>query len=139
MAKMQGRLSEVHVSWDGGTTYTVIGGITDATLNINQGEIKVTSHDSGSFEEYIPGRKDMTIDCSAVYNEADVPQMAIIQSAFDSTSLHFRFYAKLATGSRMSECEGLITKCNVATPNDDAAKLDFTIRLSGTATWATQP
>lgn len=140
MAKHQGRLSEVHVSTDGGTTFSAIGGVETATLNTNRGEINVSSHDSGANSEYLQGRKDQTCDVSCFYDNANTPQQALVDNANvdDPTPLVFRYYPKVAAGYRMAQGEGIVNKATLNGGNDDGMKVDFTIRITGALAWSTQ-
>jgi len=140
MSKIQGRFGKLKLSTDGGTNYNEVTGITEITMNANGAEIKVTSHDDGAFETYLSGRNDFSLDCSAVYDSASTQQAAIIATRFasDPATLYFKYTPKELTGVYALTCQGVVTKCTLGSPNDDACKFDFTIRLAGIPTWTAQ-
>lgn len=138
--KIQGRFGKLKLSTDGGTVYNDIAGIADITVNANGAEVKVTSHDDGPFETYLPGRNDFSMDVSAMYDASSAEQAAIIATRFasDQDTLFFKYMVKEATGIYALTCQGVITKCTLGSPNDDATKFDFTVRLAGAPVWEAQ-
>lgn len=139
MSKIVGRLSRLAISTDGGTTYTEINGIIDATLNLSQAEIGSTSHDSGDFEEFLIGRKDGTIDFGLRFDEADPGQDKLQDSLFAGTLADYRFRMEVASGKDEYKARGLVTSITPSGPNDDAAGMDASVRLTGTITKTAQP
>jgi predicted secreted protein len=141
MPKSQGRLAQVHVSTDGGTTFVEVGGLESATLNTNRGEINVSSHDSGASSEYLQGRKDHTCDMSCFYDNANAPQQAMVDNAHEDEApdLIFRFYPRVGAGIKMAQGAGIVNKATLSAGNDDALKVDFTVRITGALVWSTQP
>src|ERR1043165_325439 len=138
MARIQGRLGALAVSTDGGTNYTPIYGLVDATLNGTQSEVKTTAHGDGGNETYIVGRHDYTIDGKVHYDEADAGQGVVATMFFAQTTGLFKFTLQTGAGHKQGICSGFPSKLNYAQPNDDAAGFDFTIRLSGALTWTDQ-
>jgi predicted secreted protein len=141
MPNHQGRLSEVHVSVDSGATFAPISGIESATLNTNRGEINVSSHDTGANSKYMQGRKDHTVDVSCFFDNDDAPQQALVDNAHedDAPELVFRFYPKVGAGYKVAEGPGIVNKATMSGGNDDAFKVDFTIRITDALVWTVQP
>jgi hypothetical protein len=137
MAKIQGRLSKVAVGADN-VTYNDITGIIDATLNLELAEITTTTHDDGAFESYITGRKNGTIDLSVRWDDAATYQDTIKDAFFNGTTLYWRFRMDEATGLDQFVALGFVTSLTPSGPNDDAAGMDATIRLTGTITRSQQ-
>lgn len=139
MARQAGRIQKLAVSTDGGTNYTEVKGIADATLNLEQAELTTTAHDDGDFETFIVGRKNGSIDVTVRYDEADAGQQTLLDSFFDGTTLDYRWRMRGdVSGARELTAKGIITSQPQAAPNDDVASMDTTIRLTGTITKATQ-
>lgn len=138
MACIAGRLMKIEVSEDGGSSWENLGGLVDATLNLNIDELECTSHDDNGARSYIPNHHDATVDFSSRYDEADDGQDIIIDAAFAKTVLDFRVYMQVSSGLRRFDAEGFATSLAMAGPLDDTANLDGTIRLSG-LTATTQP
>ena len=138
MAKIQGRLGALKISTDGGNTYTTVNGLIDGTLNGDQAEIKITAHDDGAVETYLPGRKNWTIDAKLHYDEADAGQIAVTSCFLNGTTVYWEMYLQSGTGFKIATAQGFVTKHTDASPNDDAAGLDFTVRITGALTWTNQ-
>jgi predicted secreted protein len=141
MPKSQGRLAQVHVSTDGGTTFAEVGGLESATLHTTRGEINVSSHDSGASSEYLQGRKDHTCDISCFYDNTNTPQQAMVDNAHEDEApdLIFRFYPRIGGGYKMATGAGIVNKADLSAGNDDALKIDFTVRITGALVWSAQP
>ncbi len=138
MARVAGRLSTLDVSTDGGTTYTAVGCIQDATLNGEGEEIDVTCHDDGVFRAFLAGRGAYTIDLTCIWDEADAGQGILETAHFNRSIYDFRWRQQVASGLREYTAQGLVTAFTPGGPNDDAAGLDISIRLTGTVTRAAQ-
>lgn len=138
MPKIAGRLSTLEISTDGGTTYLEVKGAADMTLNGSTAELTTTSHDSGGFEEYIPGRSDFTIDLSLRHDEADPGQDLLQDSFFSKTVVDWRFRMQVFAGLDEYKVKGFISSLSPAGPNDDVASMDATIRCTGVMTRSSQ-
>ena len=138
MPKIAGRISTIEISTDGGSTFHEVKGASDVTLSGNQAELTTTSHDSGQFEEYIPGRKDFTIDLGLRYDEADPGQDLLMDSFYSGTTVDWRFRMQVGTGLDQYLCKGFCSSLSPAGPNDDVASMDATIRVTGPVTRQTQ-
>lgn len=134
MGKIAGRISTLEVSSDGGATFFELKGATDITLNSNQAELTTTAHDSGQFEEYVPGRKDFSLDVGLRYDEADPGQNILVDAFFSGTTLDWRFRMQVGTGNRQWLVKAFPTSLSPAGPNDDVASLDVTLRCTGPMT-----
>lgn len=139
MAKTQARLGKLQVSPTGATPGLVdVGGLIDGTLNGDQSTVKTTGHDSGQYEEYLPGRKSFTIDAKCHWDEADSGQGAMVDSFVNGTTILFAFYQVYGTGYKVGRISGFVTKFSPGSPLDDAAACDFAIQCTGAITWTTQ-
>jgi predicted secreted protein len=138
MSKQAGRISTLEVSADGGATYLEVKGASDITLNSSQAELTTTSHDSGQYEEYIPGRKDFTIDLGLRYDETDPGQANMVSAFYSGTVMDFRFRMQVGTGLKQWLVKGFCTSLTPAGPNDDVASMDATIRCTGPLTLQVQ-
>jgi hypothetical protein len=136
MAHFHGRLGKVQVSTNGGTTWIDIGGVTDSSLKGTKGKINTSDHDSADFEEYIQGRKDLSIDLTCNYDTADAGQTALITNWYaDGVTFLVRFSPAGSTaGSPQKQASGFVETLEEGDPNDAQATLTCTIQLSGTVT-----
>lgn len=125
-----GRLAELEVSQDGGATYQKVGGVVDATLNINVDELETTSHDSEGHREYIPNHDDASIDGTVRWLEGDPGQEILLMQGINKVSLQFRFRMQRAMGRKIFVASGFFTSFSPSGPLDDTADADFTVRLS---------
>lgn len=138
MAKIAGRLSTLEVSADGGSTYYEVKGAVDLKLNGSQAELKSTSHDSGQFEEYEPGRKDMTMDVSCRFNQDDAGQAIVKDAYFSASKIDIRFRMETNTGREQYTAKAFPSSLGPSGPDDDIASIDFTLRISGPLTKSLQ-
>lgn len=140
MSKIQGRLGRVAISDDGGSIYVDINGIQEATLNGALDEIETTSHDTGTVRTYLQGRRDATIDLSMFWDEADPGQDKVSAAFFGQTVPKLRFRMEEATGlDEFLDVDAFVTSYTEGSPNDDAATLDVSFRITGAFSPAAQP
>lgn len=130
MSCVLGRLGTVEVSNDGGLTYVKMGGLRDATLNISVDELECTSHDSGGAREFFPNYHDITLDFSNLWDDDDAGQSIVLLAMFAKTLFRARFRMQVESGAKEFEAEAFATSLTAASPNDDIASFDGTLRLS---------
>jgi predicted secreted protein len=143
MGKIVGRLSKIELSDDGGASYSELGGAVDISMNIAQAEIAITAHSDDDWEVYLPGRKDVSIDCSLRYDEADAGQILLMASMFTSVeaerNMNIRLTMVTDPGVALKyEGVAFVSSLSPSGPNDDAASFDATFRVIGTLTKGTQ-
>ncbi len=138
--KIPGRYGTLKLSLTGQNgTYNVMAGVMDITLNMNGGEIKSTTHDDGVFETYLSGRSDFSLDISGLYDTTSAEQAAIINTRFvNNPSPIWAQYMPQDGSGKVLQAQVSVTKCNIGSPNDEATKFDFTLRLTGQPTWVNQ-
>jgi hypothetical protein len=125
-----GRLSYLEVSQDGGAVYHRIGGLVDATLNINIDELETTSHDSDGHREYLPNHDDATVDGSMRWLEGDPGQEILLMQGVQKILMQFRFRLQNAPGRKLFVASGFPTSFGIAGPLNDTVDADISIRLS---------
>lgn len=138
MAILQGQVSKLMVSDDGGTTYTAVGQRVDMTLNLNKAEIDASHMDTQGWSEYLEGRKDATIDFTVRYDEADAGQIMLIDSYFDDTVLDFKFMLKEEAGANAYTASGFVTSLSPAPSDGSPTDMSGSIRLTGAVTKTAQ-
>jgi predicted secreted protein len=126
-----GRLAKIELSNDGGSTFTTFGGLVDVTMNLTIDELETTSHDSAGSREYIPNHHDISLDLSARWIDGDPGQELAINSAFDKTTLNFRFRMETLSNKKQFTGTCFPTSYSPAGPLDDAGSIDITLRCSG--------
>lgn len=138
MSRIAGRLGRVAVSSDGGQTFYDVDCIVDMSLSASQAELNVTCHASGQYEEYIPGRKEATMDLSLHWDEEDAGATILTDAYFSGTPLMVRYRPDEGSGKAEFLANGFVTSYNATSPNDDVADLEVSIRLSGQFDQTTQ-
>lgn len=129
-AAIPGRLAFLEVSQDGGASFQRLGGLVDATLNINIDELETTSHDSDGHREYIANHDDATIDGTIRWLEGDPGQEILLMQGINKVPLSFRFRMQNVPGRKLFVAGGFPTAISPSAPLDDTADADFTVRLS---------
>jgi hypothetical protein len=139
MAVSKGRLGTVEVSTDGGSTYNPIGKLINPKYTMNTAAIKTTTHDSGAFDESLPGRISGSLDLPCLLDEADAQQVALLNGITGQTVFKFRFRTKGAgVGNFQYIADGWVSDGEQDAPLDDAADMSFKITLTGTIAKSTQ-
>lgn len=136
-----GKLSRLYVSTDG-ETWLRVGGRTDLTLNINRGEIDASHMDSGSWSDYLPGRRDWSIDGTVRYIEEDEGQAALIDQAFavedEEALLKVRFMLREDPGQTEFTGDVFVTSESISASDEASADMSITLRGTGPLTKAEQ-
>ena len=137
-----GKLSRLYVSTDGGTTWLRVGGRVDLTLNLNRGEIDASHMDSGSWSDYLPGRRDWSIDGTVRYIEDDPGQAALIDQAFaaedEEALLKIRFMLREDPGQTEFTGDVFVTSESISVSDEAPADMAITLRGTGPLTKAEQ-
>lgn len=130
MAKpIPGKISSLEVSKDG-TQWSKVGGRTDLTLNLTKGAIDASHMDEDGWSNYLPGRRDWSIDGTVRYMEDDEGQKIIIDNYFaDEEEIHVRF--RLEQGDGKFEFIGKAFATDVSAAPADESPTDMTISLQG--------
>ncbi len=139
MSKIQGRLGTLDVSSDGGATWVPVLGAQDISFTGNADELDVSAHDSGIFREYLQGRIDASIDFALWWDEDDPGQGIIKQSYFGALRFDVRFRMQVGSGKDEYKAKCWVTSFSPSSPNDDAASVDVTLRVTGNFTNTSQP
>jgi predicted secreted protein len=122
---------KVYVSLDGGSNYTAIGEVRDATLSISQEEIEASSFDSGGWKEFIPGMKEWEFESEALYLYGDAGQDNVYNVLVNGTTAKWRFIPKTGTGNKGYQGDGFVTSWETNSAVDDAVSVSISLRGSG--------
>lgn len=138
MSKRLGRLAKVTVSVDD-TTYTPVKGMKETTFSGSRAEIKVTSHDDGDFETYLPGRVDGSIDLKLFLDDADAGQ-GILNAAWLAGSIIYAHFVQVpgATSGKSYKGKVIVTKFEQVGGDNDAAAINLTLRFAGPLVYTAQ-
>ena len=132
-----GRVSKVHISTDGGTTYNNLAGVKEASLNTTIDELEATDHDSTN-REYIPNFLDATMDLTLNWEEDDAIQAALLGVTVPTpVSFKAYFWLNSGAGNVRFEADAFSTSFNVNGGQDGVAELSTSWRLSGIAVGTT--
>lgn len=132
MAVILGRIQTAAFNDGGG--YDEVGKIIDGSLELDSAEVTVTSHDSGQWEEFLQGRENATATLGVRYDEADAGQEACLAAFIAQTMGTFRFRMGGAGGTKQYSASAFVKGAPMSAPNDDAADLQLTFRLTGAIT-----
>lgn len=125
---------KVYISTDGGTNYTAIGEMKDATLTINSSEIDVTSFDSAGWSEFTPGLKDWEVGSEGLYIAADAGQDALFNALVNGTTVKVRLLPKAGTGNKGYQGDAILTSWEINNTTDDAVSISASFRGTGALT-----
>jgi len=140
MAKIPGRLSRFHVSDDGGSTYTLVGCVTDMSMSVSGGEHNTTCHEDGQDSTFIAGKRDGTLDATLNWDETDAGQIMIRTAAYGTLDgLKGRWRQQEGSTFRQFTSDLIVTGYNPSGPNDDVATVDVSFRLASAITDTAQP
>lgn len=138
MALVEGQVSKLYVSEDGGTTFVPVAKRVDMTLNLNKGEIDASHMDTGGWSEYLEGRKDATIDFTCRYDEEDAGQGILIDNYFEGGTIKVKFLLKEEIGANEYVADGFVTSLSPAPSDGSPTDMSGSIRLTGVVTKSAQ-
>lgn len=137
MAVILGRIQKAAFNDGGGMDE--IGRIVDGSLELDSAEVNVTSHDSGQWEEFLQGRANGQVTLNCRYDEADAGQAACLAAWTAQTVGSARFRMRGNTsGAQEWTASAFVKAVPMNAPNDEAADLQLTFRLTGAITAAAQ-
>lgn len=139
MSKQLGRLAKVLISVDAGTTWLQIKAMKETTFSGSRAEIKVTSHDDGDFETYLPGRVDGSIDLKLFLDDADPGQLALCNAWLSGSSFLVHYVQHPGPTFTEYAGSGIVTKFEQMGGDNDAAAINATIRFSAALVQQDQP
>ncbi|OMI07714.1 phage major tail protein, TP901-1 family [Bacillus paralicheniformis] len=120
-------------SADGGTTSSIIGGQSGATLNRSTNVIEVTSKDGDGWAESIAGVKSWSVECEGfmVKDDAGLESLEIAWENGSEVNIEIEYNGKIYTG------QAIISDFPNEFPQDDA--VTFSISLTGTGALSKNP
>lgn len=123
----------VSVSADGGTSKTVVGGQTSASLTRGTSVIDVTSKDGGGWSESIAGMRNWGVDAEGFAVKDDAGLKAINSAWLNGEPL----YVSFELFGEQYEGKSILSDFPSEFPQDDA--VTFSISLTGTGALDTKP
>jgi predicted secreted protein len=131
MAKMNGSLIVLSIDGD------KIIGLTSNNLDFTADEIETTAKDStGRWKEFIQGEKGGTIAFEARYDDqegAGELNFGKLFAAFNTGAAFDVIFGESGAGNSVISAEGFLTAISWAAPQNEAAGVTGTIRLTGPA------
>lgn len=134
---MSNKLAGVDVllkaSIDGGTTKSVVGGQSGATLNRSTNVIEVTSKDGNGWAESIAGIKSWSVECEGflVKDDAGLEALETAWENGDTIEVELEYNGKVYSG------DAILSDFPNEFPQDDA--VSFSISLTGTGALQKNP
>lgn len=119
-------------------TWTVIGGETNNTVNLNGNPVEVSDKTS-PWQKYIAGLRGGTIDVTAWADNSDAQQKALLTALKGGSSV-FVFVGKLSTSgstTTLSEgvaCEAIVSSISTTNDNGSASSRSISLQLTGEPT-----
>jgi predicted secreted protein len=138
MASKQGRLQSLGVSTTGGAPYTSLGSLVDATFNRTKSEIDVSDRDSLDWAEFLAGRKSATIDGVCNWDEADTALMALLNAWDDDSGIDILWRFDTQSGEKEWTASVIVIDFTTPSPGEDKSSVNFSLRITGEVTEATQ-
>jgi hypothetical protein len=140
MSKVHGRFGRLAVSDDAGATYVDLGEIISIDPGGALDEVETTTHQSGPVREYLKGRRDLSFDVAAFWNQDDPGQLIVKTAYYGDTNLFLRLRDEEGSGrDEWLDLDAFSTNFSKGSPNDDAATLDITFRVTGVHSPSAQP
>lgn len=120
--------------------YTEVKGVGDMSFSAPQGEYDTTSHDTGQWKTSMPGRKDASVTCKMMYDDAD-PGQQMLLNAWEKArvlKVHFVMNTGLST-AKAYEGFAYINKFDLASPTDGICTMDLGFKFTDIVTVVAQP
>jgi predicted secreted protein len=131
MAKKDGSLILLKVDGD------VIVALTSNTIDFTADEIETTAKDStGRWKEFIQGEKGGTVAFEARYDDQEGTgevNFGKLFTAFDNGTVVDVIFGEAGSSKQIVEAEGFLTAISWAAPQNEAAGVSGSIRLTGVA------
>lgn len=117
-----------------------LGKIINMTLNIDGNEIAISSFDTNIFNEYLVGRKDVTMDVTCLYDQADTTGVGnmvddLLANAADATMSIGP--ASAVAGDITYSGSGFPINASIDFNDDDRPEISASLRINGTLTKST--
>ncbi len=130
-----GRLSEVGISTNDGSSYNNIEKVTDPRLSGSNDTAEVSSNDSNGHKEFIPTWTSSTLSFGMIADEAATYQEAVWTAFLNKTTPWFRLRPKGdATGEKEFFSKGIVTSIEESLDKGDKATYNVTVQLTGAPT-----
>lgn len=114
----------------------VLGGARSVTLSWAQATIDTTSADSSWWGEYIPGRRDVTIDVDALYIYTDIAKKVLQNHVCNQLPVTITCIVTMPDGATFTG-EGIVTSLVYTGPHEDALTAAATIQITDGLTCST--
>jgi predicted secreted protein len=121
----------VHVSTDGGNTYTKLGELREGNLKENVGTLNASSSDSAGSEEFIPGKYSWQLTGGVLYVEADAGQDLLYTVFKAKTTVRFKFLTRTAPAADKFEGDGFVTDWELRAEDNAPVITNFQVRGTG--------
>jgi len=119
---------------------TALGAITNISMQIGAKEINISSFDSGQFEEFLQGRKNVTMTVTCMRDDADTSGQGTLVDELitgDQSGAIVFGPGTPAAGDISYSGSGFVTNASVESPDDEAATASYDLRISGVLTKST--
>ena|SRR5579872_1369053 len=137
-AAIQGFNVGVEVSTDGGTTYTVVGGLQGGDLQCKATMLDSTSTQSGGHKEQVKGLDEWTITPSTLFLASDAAQATIYTAFVSGSALFYRFRPKVATGVPQWIGQAIVSDYKLSGKTTDVETASITLAGTGVLNQSTQ-
>ena len=116
-----------------------LGKLTDISISIDGKQINISNFDSGEFEEYLLGRKNVTIDFTTFYDQADTTGTGnVVDDLLAGTSDTWVFGPSTPIAGDITYTgSGSPSNITIKASDESGAELSGSIQISGTLTKAT--
>lgn len=129
--EIKGSVSSLEVSTDGGTTWEKVLGRVDMNLSLTKGSVDASHMDGDGWSNYLPGRRDWSVDGTVRYIEEDEGQKALIDNYFDESDGELDIRFRLNQGVGKVEFTGKAFTADVSPSPADEAPTDMSFTLQG--------
>ena len=139
-ASVVGRVNRIAVSDDGGTIYSDLGCLQDASLSAEKDQIDSTCKNDGQYRQFLDGHLAATIDFTLAYDETDPGQTKAAASFYGGADVDIRF--RMTTGAGLEEIvdvKASVSSWTLDAPLEGLATVSGTFQLKGDFSPSAQP
>lgn len=120
---------------NGGASYVKVGKITALSRSVDGNKIGINNFDQGDFEEFLNGRRNVTLSVTCLYDMTDTAQGDLEDDHLLGLNGDFQFGPDpLTAGDVLFSGSGSPSNITTDFNDDEVATISFDIQISGTWT-----
>jgi hypothetical protein len=135
MSETLGRHATIYLSSNGGSSYSLLGEVRDATYDVARDMHNATSHSDGAWKVGVAGHGQATLSVTCNYDKSDVAQAMILAAIMNATTLSVKVRPRGdTTGYEEDVFTANVTSSSKPMPTEGLLDLTATLTSTGTVT-----